>query len=298
MQIISQLLSLTLALTLQAGAPAKISKVCFSRGGFIYVKDMNSGVEKRIAKGTYPHISADGSRVAYSVDGATRNGAMTREIRVVDLATGRAAEFQSLKRYLCYGTVWSPDSTKIAFGLFKDSRWHAAVLDVKSGDWRILTEKVNTSIGVSSTTWSADSKSILTQDLDNVYQINLAGELQRKFGVSELVDDISYVSSSTTYVISRGGTSIFFDTEQLPDDKRSPMIWQYDLTSKTRMRLSPKNLAAYHPVLLPSGDELVFTAVSLARRKSQPGIYRMNTDGTGAQLLVANAEDGTVVIEQ
>jgi len=98
MPIISQLLSLTLALTLQSGAPAKISKVCFSRSGFIYVKDMKSGVEKRIAKGTYPSISPDGSRVAYSVDGATRNGDMTREIRVVDLATGRVAEFDPLFR--------------------------------------------------------------------------------------------------------------------------------------------------------------------------------------------------------
>ena len=70
-------------------------------------------------------------------------------------------------------------------------RPHAVVLDVKGGDWKILTEKVNTSIGVSSTTWSADSKSILTQDLDNVYQISLTGQLQRKFAVSELVDDIS-----------------------------------------------------------------------------------------------------------
>src|SRR5882672_9323990 len=114
MQIISQLLSLTLALTLQSASPAKISKVCFSRGGFVYVKDMKSGVEKRIAKGTYPSISPDGSSVAYSVDGATSKGDMTREIRVVDLATGRVAEFETLKRYLCYGTVWSPDSTKIA----------------------------------------------------------------------------------------------------------------------------------------------------------------------------------------
>jgi Tol biopolymer transport system component len=297
MPIISQLLSLTLALTLQSGAPAKISKVCFSRGGFIYVKDMKSGIEKRIAKGTYPSISPDGSRVAYSVDGATRNGDMTREIRVVDLATGRVAEFESLKSYLCYGTVWSPDSTKIAFGLFKDNRWHAVVLDVKSGDWRILTEKVNTSIGVSSTTWGADSKSILTQDLDNVYQISLAGDLQRKFGVSEIVDDISYVSSSTTYLLANGGGAVVFDTDELPDDKRPPMIWHYDLTSKTRKRLSPKNLAAYHPVLLPSGDELVFTAVSLARRKSAPAIYRMRMDGTNLQLVVANAEDGTVAVE-
>jgi Tol biopolymer transport system component len=171
------------------------------------------------------------------------------------------------------------------------------VLDVKSGDWKILSEKVNTSFGVSSTTWFSDNKSILTQDLDNIYVISLRGGLQMKLSVSEVVDDISYVSSSTTYVLASGGNSIIFDTDQLPDDKRPSMIWQYDIGSKTRKRLSPKTLGAYHPVLLPSGNEIVFTGTSLARRKSQPGIYRMNIDGTNPQLLVANAEDGTVVIE-
>jgi Tol biopolymer transport system component len=213
---------------------------------------MNSGVEKRVAKGTYPSISADGTRVAYSVDGATPKGEMTRELRVVDLATGHVTEYQSLKPYLCYNTVWSPDSSKIAFSLFKDSKWHAVVLDVKSGDWKILSEKVNTSFGVSSTTWFSDSKSILTQDLDNIYVISLRGGLQMKLSVSEVVDDISYVSSSTTYVLASGGNSIIFDTDQLPDDKRPSMIWQYDMGSKTRKRLSPKTLGAYHPVLTHS----------------------------------------------
>src|SRR5215204_2229035 len=93
---------------------ATISKVAFTRGGFIYVKDMQSGIEKRIAKGSYPSISPDGTSLAYSHDGVAANKDMTREIRTVDLSSGRVTEFESLKQYLCYGAVWSPDSKKLA----------------------------------------------------------------------------------------------------------------------------------------------------------------------------------------
>ncbi|PYS68690.1 MAG: hypothetical protein DMF69_19400, partial [Acidobacteria bacterium] len=99
---------------------ATISKVAFERGGFIYVKDMKTGVEKRIAKGSYPSISTDGTRVAYSHDGVASNKEMTREIRMVELNTGTVVEFASLKKFLCYGAVWSPDSKKLALSLFKD----------------------------------------------------------------------------------------------------------------------------------------------------------------------------------
>lgn len=276
---------------------ATISKVAFTRGAFIYVKDMKSGVERRIAKGSYPSISPDGGSVVYSHDGVAPNKDMTREIRVVDVNTGKVTEFESLKKYLCYGAVWSPDSTKLAFSLFKDSRWHAVVMDVNSRNWKIVSEKVNTSTGVSSITWTSDSSSILAQDLDNVYRLGLDGQLMRKFVVSEVVDDISFVSSGTTYVLTNDGQSLFFDTEQPPGERRPPIIWRYDLSTKTRKQLSPKTLSAGHPVLLPAGDEIVFTGVSLQRKGSQPAVYRMKTDGTGVQLLVANADFGSVAVE-
>lgn len=291
------LLSVLFLFTVQVVYGAAISKVVFTRGEFIYVKDMKSGVEKRIAKGTYPSISADGVSVVYSYDGVAPNKDMTREIRVVDLSTGKVTEFESLKRYLCYGAVWSPDSSKLAFSLFKDSRWHAVVMDVQSRNWKIASERVSSSVGVSSITWASDSNSILTQDLDNIYRLSLDGKLLGKFVVSDVVDDISFVSSGTSYVLSNDGKTLFFDTEQPPGERRPPMVWRYDLSTKTRKQLSPKTLSAGHPVLVPSGDEIIFTGVSLQRAKSQPGVYRMKTDGTGVQLLVANADFGSVAVE-
>lgn len=291
------LLTLLSLFTVQVVQAATISKVAFTRGAFIYVKDMKTGVEKRIVKGTYPSISADGAKLAYSVDGASPSKEMTREIRVMDLSSGAATEFDQLKPYLCYNAVWSPDSKKLVFSLYRDSRWHAAVMDVQTRDWKIVSGKVNSTVGVSSSTWTADSNSVLTQDLDTIYQLSLSGELLRKFSASSVVDDISYVSSGTTYILSNDGQSIFFDTEQPPGETRIPMIWRYDLATKTRKQISAKTMSAGHPVLLPSGDEIVFTGVSLQRRQSKPGIYRMRIDGTQLQLLVANADLGSVAVE-
>ena len=59
------LLAILFLFSVSVAQAATISKVAFERGGFIYVKDMKTGVEKRIAKGSYPSISTDGTRVAY-----------------------------------------------------------------------------------------------------------------------------------------------------------------------------------------------------------------------------------------
>jgi TolB protein len=291
------LLVLLLLLCVQTTFAVEITKIAFLRGSIIYVKDMKTGVEKRVGKGSYPNISPDGTMITYSVDGVAPNKDMTREIRVADLNTGRVTEFESLKHYLCYGSVWSPDSKKLAFGLFKNSRWEAVVMNYQTRDWKIVTQKVNTSLGVSSTTWSADSNSVLTQDLDSIYILNLRGDLLKKLSVSDIVDDISYISSSTTYVLSVDGKSLIFDTDQLPDDKRAPMIWAYDLSTKKRKQISSKTFGAMHPVVLPD-DEIVFTGFPLTRRRGSSGIYKMKTDGTQVQLLVANADEGTVAIER
>jgi Tol biopolymer transport system component len=60
-------LVLLLLLSVQTTLAADISKVAFLRGSFIYVKDIKTGVEKRIAKGSYPSISPDGTMIAYSL---------------------------------------------------------------------------------------------------------------------------------------------------------------------------------------------------------------------------------------
>lgn len=295
MHLIPLLLSLSLALAIQTAPAGPITKVCFTRGEFIYLKDMKTGLERRIVKGSYPNLSPDGKTLAISVDQETRSRVLSREIKLIDLATGKVTDFVSLKKYLCYGAVWAPDGKKIAFGLFKDNQWVVAMMDVESRDWRVLTENLNKVVGVSVNSWTSDSKSLFCQDLDNIYQIGIDGAVLKKIPVADVVDDISYISSLTKFSLSSDGRSLLFDTGEQPDDPRPPMVWIYDLQTRTRKRISGKTLGAYNPQWSPSGDEIIFTAVPLAKgRKNIPAIYRMRKDGTQVQLLVANAELGSV----
>lgn len=299
MQLIPHLLSLSLAFVLQASPPARISKVCFTRGEFIFVKDMKTGVEKRLLKGSYPSLSPDGNMLVFSYDNMDKpGGEMSREIKLLDLQTSKLTGFPSLGKYLCYGAIWSPDGKKIAFNIFKDKNWVVAIVDVESRNWRVLTDKFTKSVGVTLNSWTADSQSILCQDLDKIYQVGLNGDVRKTLATSDVVDDLSYISSSTTFSMSPDGRYLLFDTDNLPDDKRLPMVWIYDLQLRKRTRISPTRLAAFGPHWLGSNDEIVFTATPGVGRSTRPSIYRMRRDGTQLQLLVSNGEDVTVALEQ
>jgi Tol biopolymer transport system component len=293
-------LSFSLAFAVQT-APSSISKICFTRGEFIYLKDMKTGLVKRVVKGSYPSLAPDGRTLAFSVDnltGAQPGKEISREIKLIDLESNKVTSFDSLKNFLCYQVTWSPDGSKVAFGLFKDHRWDLAVMDPATRAWHLVTEKLPTNAaGYSFNSWTADSQSIIGQDLDNIYQVDLEGKLLKKLAVADVVDDVSYVSSTTRFSMSADGRTLLFDTQDQPDDPRLPMIWLYDLEKKTRVRVTPKTLAGYDPQWLPSGDEIIFTGRAPGRR-TMPGIYGIRKDGTRLELLVPNGESATFALSR
>src|SRR6266496_1136348 len=295
LQLLPLFLSLSLALAVQTPLATQISRICFSRGDFIYLKDVKTGLVKRLAKGSYPSLSPDGQTLAFSTDNLASGTAksISREIKLMDLQSNKLTSFDTLKSFLCYGAIWSPDGSKLAFSVRKGERWEVGVMDAASRDWHIITDKVPGSIGVSLNSWTGDSKSILCQDLDNIYQVGLDGSQIRKIPAVDVVDDLSYISSLTKFSLSSDGRFLLFDTQDLPDEPRPPTVWIYDLEKRSRLRLTPKTLAGYHPQWLPDGDEIVFTGTAWTRaRKGAPGIYLIRKDGTHLELLVANAEEG------
>jgi dipeptidyl aminopeptidase/acylaminoacyl peptidase len=301
MSLLAFVLSFSLVLSTQTAPATAISKICFSRGEFIYLKDLQTGVLKRVVKGSYPSLSPNGKTLAYSVDnmmGTQPAKENTREIKLIDLETNKITSFDSLKNFLCYQATWSPDGSKLAFGLFKGNRWDLAVMDATTREWRLLTDKLSGGAsGYSFNSWTADSQAIVGQDLDNIYEIDLSGKVLKHFPMTGVVDDISYVSSLTKFSLSADARTLLFDTEEQPDDPRLPMIWLYDLETKSRVRVTPKNVAGYDPKWL-SPTEIIFTGWPSGPRgrKPVPGIYRIHKDGTGLELLVANGESATFAL--
>jgi len=292
----------TLFLVTQVSSPnTPLSRICFARGEYIYSKDMKTGVTKRVGKGSYPNLSPDGRQLAFSIDNLTRepdSKIISREIVVLNLETNKLTSFDSLKSYLCYLPIWSPDGTQLAFSILSGERWQAGVMEIATGKWEILSDKLPANGGVSLCSWTADNQSILVQDLDNIFQVDLNGKLLRKISFAEVVDDVSYTSSLTRFSLSPSGRYLLFDTGNLPDEPRLPIVWIYDLETHKRTRISPKTLSAYNPQWLPSGEEIIFAATPARSKRNTPAVYRIRRDGTLLELLIPNAEQPTFAVSR
>lgn len=287
--MIPHLLVVTLAFAFQLTPAKQISRVAFNRGEYIFVKDMKTGVEKRLVKGSYPALSPDGATLAFSVDnleGSDRD--MSRQIKLLDLGTGKITGLPALARYLCYGGVWSPDGSKLAFNIMVDKQWEVGISD-EAHQLQVPTKSISKNLGVYLSGWTSDSKTITCHDLDKVYQVDLNGSVVKTVATSEVVDDISFISSATTFLLSGDGRYLLFDTETQPGESRMPMLWVYDLQLKKRTRISPARLQASGPQWLGSDDEIVFYGKA-PTRGARPGAYRMKRDGTQMSLVVANVE--------
>ena len=247
-------------------------------------------LEKRLVKGSYPALSPDARTLAFSVDGVnTTTKDMSREIKFLDLSTGKVSGVPSLEKFLCYGGVWSPDGGMFAFSMLVDKQWEVGVLDVQTQKWQVLTKQLSKSLGVYSSTWTPDSKTVVCHDLDKIFQVDLKGNIVKTIVANEVVDDITFISSATTFLLSSDGRYLLFDTETQPGESRIPMLWLYDLQLKKRTRISPARLRSSSPQWLGSGDEIVFSGMA-SGKGARPNVYRMKSDGTQMSLVVGNVD--------
>jgi TolB protein len=98
-------------------------KIAYERGEKIFVADADGTHSKKIAEGALPEISPDGTRVAFNTvaDAKTRPGP-ERHIAIADVAGGKATVLKDIPSNNGFGTVWSPDGSKLAFSIMADLR--------------------------------------------------------------------------------------------------------------------------------------------------------------------------------
>ena len=65
-------------------------KIAYDRGGNIFIADVDRTHSKKIAEGTWPEISPDGTLVAFNTEGDAKNRpGPERRIAIADVATGK-----------------------------------------------------------------------------------------------------------------------------------------------------------------------------------------------------------------
>jgi TolB protein len=267
-------------------------KIAYEHGDNIFVADADGTHPKKIAAGALPEISPDGTRVAFNTeaDAKTRPGP-ERQIAVADLSNGKVTVLNDIPSDNCFGPVWSPDGSKLAFSIMAEKEWHLGLVNTDGSGFRFVKNAGLKSEAFGTPEWARDGKSIFCHDLDNIYQIDLDGNVLKKWELSKILTDAS-MNSNDRLSVSPDGKTLLMDVdtgaahERKNWDGPQPAIEKFDITSEKAVRITGKNDFVWDPFWL-SNDE--FLCILQKEKENEPSIYRMSLDGKSMKLLVKHA---------
>ena len=272
-------------------------KIAYEHRADIFVADIDGTHQKKIADGALPEISPDGTRVAFNTeaDSKTRPGP-ERHIAIADLAGAKVTVLKDIPSDNCFGPVWSPDESKLAFSIMADKAWHLGLVNADGSGFRFVKNAELKSEAFGAPEWARDGKSIFCHDLDNIYQIDLDGNVLKKWELSKILTDAS-MNSNDRLSVSPDGKALLMDVDCGSEHERKnwdgpqPAIEKFDLTGEKAVRVTGKDDFVWGPFWL-SSDE--FLCIMQKENENQPSIYRMSLNGKNAKLLVKHARTPSV----
>jgi TolB protein len=285
-------LSVSLCIAFSALSHGAQRKIAYERGENILVADIDGTHPKKIAAGALPEISPDGTRLAFntSADSKTRPGP-ERHIAISDVASGKVTVLKDIPSDNCFGPVWSPDGSKLAFSIMAEKEWHLGLVNSDGSGFRFVKNAELKSEAFGAPEWARDGKSIFCHDLDNLYQIDLDGNVLKKWELSKILTDAS-MNGGDRLTVSPDGKTLLMDVDCGAEHERKnwdgpqPAIEKFDLASEKAVRITGKDDFVWDPFWL-SNDE--FLCILQKENENEPSIYRMSLDGKTAKLLVKHA---------
>ena len=267
-------------------------KIAYEHGDNILVADIDRTHAKKIADGALPEISPDGTRVAFNTEGdsKTRPGP-ERHIAIADVASGKVTILKEIPSDNCFGPVWSPDGTKLAFSIMAENEWRLGVVNADGSGFRFVKNAELKSEAFGAPEWTHDGKSIFCHDLDNLYQIDLEGNVLKKWELSKILTDASMNSNDRLSVLP-DGEALLMDVDCGTEHERKnwdgpqPAVYKFDLAGEKAVRVTGENDFVWEPFWL-SKDQ--FLCIMQKENENEPSIYRMSQDGKNAKLLVKHA---------
>jgi TolB protein len=204
---------LFICLTFFALTNAGQRKIAYERGENIFVADLDGTHAKKIAEGALPEISPDGTRVGSTTvaDAKTRPGP-ERHIATADIASGKVTVLKDIPSDNCFGPVWSPDGSKLAFSIMADNAWQLGLVNADGSGFRFVKNAELRPEAFGAPEWARDGKSIFCHDLDNIYQIDLDGNVLKKWELAKILTDAS-MNSGDRLSISPDGKALLMDVD-------------------------------------------------------------------------------------
>jgi TolB protein len=278
--------------TFSALVDAAQRKIAYERGENIFVADVDGAHSKKIAQGALPQIAPDGTRVAFNTEGDGKNRpGPERHIAIADVATGKVTVLPNIPSDNCFGPVWSPDGKRLAFMIMADKRWQLGLVNTDGSGFGFLKNPELNSDGLGGPEWAGDGKSIFCHDLDKIYQIDLDGNVLKKWELAKILTDAS-MNSGDRLSVSPDGKALLMDVDCGSEHERKnwdgpqPAIEKFDLSADKAARVTGKDDYVWEPFWLSASE---FLCIIQKENENQPSIYRMSLDGKSPKLLVKHA---------
>ena len=267
-------------------------KIAYEHDENIFVADIDGKHPQKIAAGALPEISPDGTRIAFNIEGdaKTRPGP-ERHIAIADVASGKVTILKEIPSDNCFGPVWSPDGTNLAFSIMAEKEWHLGLVNADGSSFRFVRNAELKSEAFGAPEWARDGKSIFCHDLDNLYHIDLEGNVLKKWELSKILTDASMNSNDRLSVLP-DGEALLMDVDCGAEHERKnwdgpqPAVYKFDLAGEKAVRVTGENDFVWEPFWL-SKDQ--FLCIMQKENENEPSIYRMSLDGKNLKLLVKHA---------
>jgi TolB protein len=296
-------LAICISLLLALAAPAfgAQRKIAFERGDNVWTANLDGSDAKKIAAGSLPNISPEATRLAFNTneDSKTRPGP-ERHIAIADIASGKVTVLKDIPSDNCFGPVWSPDGNKIAFSIMAEKEWHLGIVNADGSDFRFVKNAGLKSDAFGAPTWARDGKSIFCHDLDNLYHIDLDGNVLKKWALSKVLTEAG-MNGNDRLSVSPDGKALLMDVDLGAEHERKnwdgpqPAIYALNLDTEETTRVTAKEDFAWDPYWL-TNDE--FLCLIQKEREKEPSLYRMPLSGKNPKLLVKHARTPSASVPQ
>jgi TolB protein len=285
-------IALVICLSLSVGTNAAERKIAYERGENIFVANVDGTHSKKIAAGALPEISPEGTRVAFNTEGdaKTRPGP-ERHIAIADVASGEVTVLPNIPSDNCFGPVWSPDGKQLAFSIMADKAWQLGLVNADGSGFRFVKNAELRPDAFGAPEWARDGKSIFCHDLDNIYRIDLDGNVLKKWELAKILTDAS-MNGNDRLSVSPDGKALLMDVDCGAEHERKdwdgpqPAIERLDLTADKAVRITGKDDYVWEPFWLSANE---FLCIIQKENENRPSIYRMSLDGKNPKLLVKHA---------
>ncbi len=224
-------------------------------------------------KGREPARTPDGKRVFYWTD----DGIVAADVDGGARTLWRAGNLRSPRV--------SPDGTQLAWGEMVDGQWAVMRSPIGKPEPKVVFRARD---GVFQPSWLPDGSGIVTHDLDHVWFVALDGKPTRTLDARTLAGDDGGISSADRFVVCPTKPSLLLFSVE--DGEEASALFTYDVVTRERRRVTPKDLFATDPNWARDGAAIYFRGFRKGKRPIRDGVLRIGADGSGLVRVAPGGE--------